>query len=523
MPSSRRRFLAHSSLVAGAAALPPWLLEREAAAAAAVDRGQIADAALQAAKAAGAVYADVRVNRYRFEGVVTREQQVQQVQRTQSFGLGVRVLVNGTWGFAASREVTQAEARRMAGLAVEIAKANAAHQRKRIELVGAPKVVAKWTNAYKRDPFEVSLGTKTQFLLKLNETAMKVKGVSFVNSSVFFVNEQKYFASSDGSRIEQEIVRSYPNFNVTAVDASRNDFQQRRSLSGPQGRGFEFLDTYPWLQEAEQASFEVVEKLKSKPVTPGKYDLVLHPTHLWLTIHESVGHSTELDRALGWEANYAGTSFLTPDKLGTFQFGSKLVNFVADRTQPAGLATVGYDDDGVAAQRWHLIKDGVFVDWQTTRDLAATVGRKSSNGCAHADSWGSVTFPRMPNVSLEPRGKASLDELIADVKDGILILGDGSFSIDQQRYNFQFGGQVFYEIKDGKRGGLLRDVAYQARTPDFWGACDALGGEAGYELSGSFNDGKGEPGQANAVSHGCPPARFRQINVLNTAADRGRA
>jgi TldD protein len=523
MPGTRRRFLKQSSLIAAATTLPPYLLEREAEAAAAVDRGAIADAALTAAKAAGASYADVRVNRYRFEAVITREQQVQAVQRNQSFGLGVRALVNGSWGFAASRQVTAAEAKRMAGLAVEIAKANGAHQRKRIELVAAPKVVTKWTNAYKRDPFEVSLGTKAQFLLKLNETAMKVKGVSFVNSAVFFVNEQKYFGSSDGSRIEQDIVRSYPNFNVTAVDPTRGDFQQRRSLSGPQGMGFEFLDNYPWLQEAEEASFEVVEKLKAKAVVPGKYDLVLHPTHLWLTIHESVGHSTELDRALGWEANYAGTSFLTPDKLGTFQFGSKLVNIVADRTQPAGLATVGYDDDGVVAQRWHLIKDGVFVDWQTTRDLAAVAGRKSSNGCAHADSWGSVTFPRMPNVSLEPRGQGGVDELIADVKDGILILGDGSFSIDMQRYNFQFGGQVFYEIKNGKRGGLLRDVAYQSRTPDFWGACDGLGGDASYLLNGSFNDGKGEPGQANAVSHGCPPARFRQINVLNTAADRGRS
>src|SRR5262245_11651293 len=368
MPSTRRRFLRQSSLVAGAAALPPWLLEREAAAAAAVDRAAIADAALAAAKAGGAAYADVRVNRYRFEGVVTREQQVQQVQRTQSFGLGVRVLVNGTWGFAASRVVTPEEAKRMAGLALEIAKANAAHQRKRIELVPAPKVVAKWRNAYKRDPFEVSLGTKTQFLMKLNETAMKVKGVSFVNSSAFFVKEEKYFASSDGSRIEQEIVRSFPNFNVTAMDQARGDFQQRRSLRGPQGMGFEYLDTYPWLEEAEVGANEALEKLKSKPVAPGKYDLVLHPTHLWLTIHESVGHSTELDRALGWEANYAGTSFLTPDKLGKLQFGSKLVNLVADRTQPAGLATVGYDDDGVVAQRWHLVKDGVFVDWQTTRD-----------------------------------------------------------------------------------------------------------------------------------------------------------
>jgi TldD protein len=253
-------------------------------------------------------------------------------------------------------------------------------------------------------------------------------------------------------------------------------------------------------------------------VTPGKYDLVLHPSHLWLTIHESVGHPTELDRSLGWEANYAGTSFLTREKTGKLQYASKIVNFVADRTQNGGLATVGYDDEGVPAQSWHLIKDGMFVDWQTTRDLASMAGEKKSYGCLHADSWGSVTFPRMPNVSLQPGAdNTSQDDLISGVENGILIFGDGSFSIDQQRYNFQFGGQTFWEIKDGKVGGMLRDVAYQSRTTDFWNSCDGLGGKATYLLGGSFNDGKGEPTQSNAVSHGCPIARFRKVNVLNTA------
>ncbi|HEU0006423.1 MAG TPA: TldD/PmbA family protein, partial [Terriglobia bacterium] len=241
--------------------------------------------------------------------------------------------------------------------------------------------------------------------------------------------------------------------------------------------------------------------------------------HLFLTIHESVGHPTELDRALGREANYAGTSFLTPDKTGKLQYGSKIVNFVADRTQPGGLATVGYDDEGVPAQRWHLVRDGVFVDWQTTRDLAPLVGRGKSYGCLHAQSWGDVPFPRMPNVSLEPsKDNVSLENITADVDDGILIYGRGSYSIDQQRYNFQFGGQTFWEIKKGKITGMLRDVAYQSRTPDFWRACDGLGGQSTYQLGGTFSDAKGEPAQANAVSHGCPVARFRQINVLNTAA-----
>jgi len=222
-----------------------------------------------------------------------------------------------------------------------------------------------------------------------------------------------------------------------------------------------------------------------------------------------------------WEADYAGTSFLTPDKTGKLQFGSKRCNFFADRTQPEGLATVGYDDEGVPAQRWYLVKDGVFVDWQTTRDLAPLIGHKKSYGCLHADSWGSVPFPRMPNVSLEPaKENTSLDDLVAGVDNGILIYGNGSWSIDQQRYNFQFGGQTFWEIKKGKVGAMLRDVAYQSRTTDFWNGCDGLGGRATYEINGAANDGKGEPGQANAVSHGSPVARFRQVNVLNTATNK---
>ncbi len=521
--SSRRDFLKASGLALGAAALPPWVLELEATEAAAVDKAGLADIALSTAKSLGVTYADIRINRYRNEFVATREKQVQQVARSQNFGCGVRVLVKGTWGFASSRQVTPEEVRRITRQAVEIAEANAAYQRARFALVPAPKVAANWKSSFEKDPFDVPIEDKVGFLLKLNEAALKVKGVNFVSSFVGFANEQKFYASTDGSRIEQYIIRSYPQFNTTAIDSARGDFQTRRSLHGPRAMGYEYVQKEPWLAEAEQAGSEAVEKLKAKPVQPGKYDLVLHPTHLWLTIHESAGHSTELDRALGWEADYAGTSFLTPDKTGKFQFGSKHVNIFADRTQPAGLATVGYDDDGVVSQRWYLIKEGMFVDWQTTRDLAALVGRKASNGCCHADSWGSVPFPRMPNVSLEPgKERVSLDDLLTEVKNGILIYGDGSWSIDQQRYNFQFGGQTFWEIKEGKRGAMLRDVAYQSRTPDFWGTCDAVGGEATYELNGAFNDGKGEPGQANAVSHGCPVARFRQINVLNTAARGGR-
>src|SRR5881394_957597 len=519
MNPTRRDFLKTTGLVCGVASLPSWVFEAEAAEAAAVDKNQLAEMAISRARKLGVTYADIRINRYRNESIFTREERVQSVSRTQSFGFGVRVLQRGAWGFAASHVVTPESVRRVTARAVEIARANSVYQRKPVAMTPAPKIEATWKSVYEKDPFEVSIDDKIRFLLKLNETAMKPKGVSFVNSSLSFQNEQKFYASTDGSRIEQYIIRSHPSFTVTAVNRGSGDFQTRSSLAGPKSIGYEYLERYPWQNEAGQAGDEAVAKLGARPVAPGKYDLVIHPSNLWLTIHESVGHSTELDRALLWEADFASTSFLTPDKAGKLQFGSKICNFFADRTQSEGLATVGYDDEGVPAQRWYLVKDGIFVDWQTTRDLAPLVGQKNSYGCLHADSWGSVPFPRMPNVSLEPaKENVSLDHLVADVDNGILIFGNGSWSIDQQRYNFQFGGQTFWEIKKGKVGAMLRDVAYQSRTTDFWNSCDGLGGQATYEINGAANDGKGEPTQVNAVSHGCPVARFRQVNVLNTGA-----
>ncbi|HLA12503.1 MAG TPA: metallopeptidase TldD-related protein [Pyrinomonadaceae bacterium] len=528
MTTSRRTFLKSAGIAAGAvalpSALPSWIRDieaAEAAAAAGVDKNALADIAISIAKRLGVSYADIRINRYRNEAISTREQQVQNVSRSQSFGFGVRVLFKGTWGFASSRRVTPEDVRRVTAQAVEIARVNSVYQRKRIAMAPASKVTASWKSVFERDPFDVSIDDKIQFLLGLNQTAMKTEGVSFVNSSLSFVNEQKFLASTDGSRIEQYIIRTNPGLNVIAVNRSTGDFQSRSALAGPQGMGYEYMEKHDWNREAEQAGSDATQKLKAKPVTPGKYDLILDPSHLWLTIHESVGHPTELDRALWWEADFAGTSFLTPDKTGKLKFGSDIVSFVADRTQPRALATVGYDDEGVPAQSWHLVKKGIFVDWQTTRDLTAASPRKKSYGCCHADSWGSVSFPRMPNVSLEPApANTTMEDLVKDVENGILIYGDGSFSIDQQRYNFQFGGQTFWEIKNGKVGAMLRDVAYQSRTTDFWNSCDGLGGKSTYELGGSFNDGKGEPTQSNAVSHGCPVARFRGVNVLNTSARR---
>jgi TldD protein len=482
----------------------------------------LADVALNTARQKGASYVDVRFVRTRNNFVTTREKRVENVQNTESYGFGVRVLVDGAWGFAASSKIDKEEAARVADRATSIAKANRSILRNRVSLVPVEKYPdAKYTTPVKIDPFTVSLSEKADYLLKVNAEALKIKGPGpmFVNSNMFFTKEEKYFASSEGSYIEQTLIRSFPSFTVTSVDPKTGRFEQRSSLGSPIGKGYESVAEYDLIGEVPRAAEQAIQKHTAKPVEPGYKDLVLHPTHLWLTIHESIGHPTELDRVLGYEANFAGTSFATREKLGNFKYGSKFVNIKGDKIQKDGLATCGWDDDGVQTIEWDILKDGVLVSYQTVRDNAGIIGLKHSHGAAYADSWGSVAFQRMPNVSLQPapgNANISADDLIADVKDGVFIEGDGSFSIDQQRYNFQFGGQVFWEIKNGKKVGLLRDVAYQARTPDFWNSCDGVGSREHYSLGGSYFDGKGEPGQVNAVSHGCPPARFRHVNVINT-------
>jgi TldD protein len=477
----------------------------------------LADAALAAAKSAGAGYADIRINRYRNQFIFTRDRRVQNIVNTESYGFGIRVIVDGTWGFASSSNVTKDEIAAVARQAAAIAKANRQVNREPVRLAPVDSHNATWNTPVKKNPFDMPLQPKLDVLLQIHEEALKVSGATFVSAAMQFVNEQKYFASTDGSHIEQSLIRSYPSFSVTSVDRGTGKFYSRAALTAPMGMGYEYVESYPLLEEARVAAEEAVAMHKAKPAPAGQKALILHPTNLWLTIHESVGHSTELDRALGYEANFAGTSFLTPDKLGKFQFGSKIVNLVADKTQDRAMATCGFDDDGVKTSRWHLIKDGTFVDYQTTRDQAHLIGQQTSHGCSYADNWSSIPFQRMPNVSLEPgAGDVTEKDIISATDDGVYVKGDGSYSIDQQRYNFQFSGQTFWEVKGGKITTQLRDLAYQSNTPDFWTQCDLLGGKSTYALGGAFGDGKGQPPQSNSVSHGCPIARFTRVNILNT-------
>jgi TldD protein len=350
------------------------------------------------------------------------------------------------------------------------------------------------------------------------------------------VNEQKYFASTDGSYIDQDVHRIWPTFTVTKTDSKTGKFETRNALSSPMGMGYEYLvpreedkikgavtvykRRYDMLEDVKAATMDVEQKLRAKPVEPGKYDLVLDPTNLFLTIHESVGHPTELDRVLGYEANYAGTSFVTLDKWESkkFNFGSKLVNFVADKTEKGSLGAVGYDDEGVKTKEWDIVKDGILTSYQTTRDQAHILGLNESQGCSYADNWNSVQFQRMPNVNLKA-GKAPLKaaDMIKNVEKGLYMLGRNSYSIDQQRYNFQFSSQLCYEIKNGQIITMVKDAAYQANTQEFWNSCTAICDQTDYRLGGSFFDGKGQPSQVSAVSHGCATTRFNGVNVINTA------
>jgi TldD protein len=482
------------------------------------DKMNLADVAMSVAKTGGASYADFRLCRYQTEYLETREHRLEESSTGLSVGFAVRVLLDGTWGYASSPLATHDEVKMATWRAIEVAKASQPLQLRKFVLEDVPVYQDRWDMPMKTDPFLVPTDEKIAKMLAINETAMKA-GADYATVSFTFVREEKFFASSIGSRISQSRVRIIPETEVTVIDKDTGKFATRDGLLAPRGSGYEYILGYDFSGEAVQAAEEAKEKLTAKSIVPDDYDLVLDPTHLWLTIHESVGHATELDRALGWEANFAGTTFCTPDKLGKLQYGSHLMNIVADRSQDGGLSTVGYDDDGVRSigSEFPIIKDGIFTNYQMAIGQAQLIGQKSSNGCAFAESWSSFPIQRMPNVSLQPNPKTcSLDDLFADVKRGIYIKGNGSWSIDQQRHNFQFGGQLFYEIRNGKLGRMLRDVAYQGSTVEFWNSMDGIGDASTYFLGGASNCGKGQPEQSAPVSHGAVPARFRQVTVLNT-------
>jgi TldD protein len=481
----------------------------------------MADAALQRAADLGASRADFRAERVRSQQLSLADGSLETLQDGDELGLAVRVIVDGTWGFAAVADLSPQAAARAAAEAVDVARVAAPVAAERIELAAEPAYGdVTWVSAYEVDPFAVNAGDKVALLADWSRALLADRRVAHVDAELLQVRECKFYADGSTTSLQQR-VRVHPELTAVSVEPGGR-FETMRTLAPPAGRGWEYLTGTGWDFPAELAQLPelLAEKLAAPSVRPGRYDLVIDPSNLWLTIHESIGHATELDRALGYEAAYAGTSFATVDKLGSLQYGSPIMHVTADRTTRHGLATVGYDDEGVAAQSWDLITGGVLTGYQLDRRIARLRGLGRSNGCAFADSPGHMPIQRMANVSLQPAaGGPDTADLISGVQDGIYVVGDKSWSIDMQRYNFQFTGQRFYRITDGRLAGQLRDVAYQATTTDFWNSMEAVGGPQTYVLGGAFNCGKGQPAQVAPVSHGCPAALMRGVAILNTAQE----
>ena len=486
-----------------------------------VKLAELADLALTTAKRAGASYADIRLGETRREFSFARDARLENFDERLTQGFGLRVLLDGAWGFYGAHRLDLDAVRVGAQRALDNARAMRPILKQPIELERLPAHEAEWIMPMATDPLAVDASRKAELLLAICASARDA-GADFCTASLSIAREERFFANSFGARIAQTRTRVAPGFTAVAIDRAAGRVATRDSLTPARGAGWEYLENAGLIDEAAQAGAQARAKLAAKPVTPGNYDLVIDPTNLWLTIHETIGHSTELDRVLGWEANFAGTSFVKPHMLNTLRFGSDLMTIVADRSQPGGLSTIGYDDDGAPAEsaEFPIVEKGVFRNFQMALGQAHLIGLPASNGCAYADSPTAFPIQRMPNISLKPNPKkCSLDDLFTGVENGIYVVGAGSWSIDQQRDNFQFGGQLFYEIKNGKRGELLRDVAYQSRTTQFWSALDGLGDGTTYQLDGTFTCGKAEPVQLAPVSHGAAPARFRNIRVLNTSND----
>jgi len=497
----------------------------------------LSDLALGEAKKAGCSYADVRFTRSVSSGVNANGGNDRNAGEGGGFGgrggrgggrggggrggrgnrgaagFGVRVIHSGVWGFASSPIVTEDEIRRITRIAAEIAVASAIAKKTDVKLAPVPAYTQYWSTPLGKDPGSVPQEEKQAFVQKVVDAALKVKGVASVTAAVQVTNEWKYFASTEGSYIEQETFEVNPSFSVSA---RTGDIVKTRSyVAVPRTGGWEVAEQGEMLESAERIAAEAVEMTTATPIGMGLKDLVLTPSHAMLTIHEIVAHATELDRVLGFEANYAGTSFVKLADVGKLKYGSKLMNITADRTMPGGLATVGFDDDGVKTTEFPIVRDGILVGLQTNRETAPMIGDKASKGCTSASSWRDYPFLRMPNVRLEPgpKGSPTADEIIADTKDGVLIDGRGSYSIDQQRYNGQFGGNAFWEIKNGKKTRMVSDVTYNAITTDFWANLDAIGGQDSWRMFGTGGDAKGQPTQTNSISHGSPYIRIKKIMV----------
>lgn len=470
-----------------------------------------ADLAIKRLAASGAEYGDIRIVHSSTQSIRGEDRRIASIRDLDDVGFGIRVLAHGGWGFAASSILSLEEVPRVADLAIEIARESASIAIEKVVLAKEPVHRDRVVTPVRIDPFTVPLTQKTELLLATMESLQAQSGVVRSSAELWARRDRKLFASTEGTRLEFDLLASSGECTATALYDGRF---ASRSFNTPQlRRGYELIEEADFPGQASRVAGEAVEKVRAPAVEAGLYDLVLDPEHLSLTMHESCGHPSELDRALGYEANYAGTSFLTTDTLGRFRYGSSHVNLVADNTEPETLAATGYDDDGVACQKWDIVRDGLFVGYCTNREVAPKIGAARSRGSNRADSWGTVPIVRIANIGLEPGG-ATLDQLIADVKRGIYIEGHGSYSIDQRRYNFQFGGDAFWLIENGRRTHMLRDVIYHGITPEFWNSCDGVADRSHRRRYGFITCGKGQPGQSGWMTHAASHARFRNIRVI---------
>jgi TldD protein len=497
---------------------------------AALPHRALGEVALGRAADLGATHADFRFERLRHQYLAARDGVLQTAASTEDLGFSVRVVHGGAWGFAAGVALTEVEARRVAEEAVALARVAATMTREPVVLAPEPvHADVEWVSPYDVDPFEVPDAEKAALLVDWTRRLREHEAVDHATAATQLVKEVKYYADLAGTRTTQQRIRVDPELTAMGTDVTTGVFDSMRSIAPPAGRGWEHLTgaTHDWERELVEVPALLADKLRAPTVEAGTYDLVIHPSNLWLTIHESIGHATELDRALGYEANYAGTSFATPDLVGSLRYGSEVMHVTGDRTEPHGLASTGWDDEGVETSRWDIVRDGVLVGYQLDRPMAAAMPHLTSdpehgrsNGCAYADSPGHVPLQRMANVSLQPAADGpTTEELVSRVDRGLYVVGDRSWSIDMQRFNFQFTGQRFFRIEGGELAGQVRDVAYQATTTDFWGSMEAVGGPGTWELGGAFNCGKAQPGQVAAVSHGCPTALFRGVRILDTTQE----
>jgi TldD protein len=471
--------------------------------------------ALDTAKNRGATYADIRIIELKTENIQVRNGKVGLFEQSETLGAGIRVIVNGAWGFASTAQVNPDNIAKTTALAVEIALSSATLKKEDIHLTNEKVYKDLWQTPYLIDPFSVSKKEKIDLMMRIDRILRKNKLIKVALSSMSFRREHQYLATSEGSFIEQVLLRSGAGYSATVVGFGDTQIRSYPSSFGGQfcSMGYELIGALALLENAERIRSEAIALLKAPTCPSGKKDLILGGPQLALQIHESVGHPTELDRVLGMEESFAGRSFLTPEKYGAnFQFGSEIVNLVADGTVPGGLATVGYDDDAVRAQRWHLVQRGIFTGYQTNRELALKIAEGKSNGCCRADGFSRVPMIRNNNISLMP-GKWDLDNLIKDTRDGIFMDTNKSWSIDQMRLNFQFGCEIAWEIKNGKKTRMFKNPTYQGITPEFWKSCDAICNDMHWVLWGVPNCGKGQPMQVAEMSHGCAPARFRNVTV----------